>query len=141
MIQRLVSAATLPGMVFTAVLTVGILTGEPAAARLGSAAHPIIVRMKPGSDVARLMGVLRQGRDCCAYLIKAHAGQILHWSVAGAATRQVLTYPDGHVDGPGLPDAIALPTDGAYILSISPDLMAEGAFGRFVLRLSIPPKP
>ena len=74
------------------------------------------------------------------YLLKARAGQSLHWQVTGAAVRATVTYPDGHGDGP-FADTIPLPADGVYLFSISPDLMADGAFGRFKLTLIIPPLP
>lgn len=111
----------------------------PALGQPGPASHPITVRMQRGTDTIVLRGVLRQNQDCCAYRFKARAGQVLDWSISGAATRQVVTYPDGHVDGPGVPDPLPLPADGVYIFSVTPDLMADGAFGRFRLRLTIPP--
>jgi hypothetical protein len=116
-----------------------VLFAGQAEARPGSAADPIVVRMKRGADTIRLAGDLRQNRDCCAYLIKARAGQTLHWRLTGPAIRVTMRYPDGHIDGPGLPDAVPLPADGAYLFTVSPDLMADGAFGRFVLNLRIPP--
>lgn len=122
----------------TAALT---LAAAPVAAQPGSAADPIVVRMKRGADSVRLTGELRQNRDCCAYLIKARGGQTLNWRVTGPAVRVTLSYPDGQVDGPGLPNPIPLPTDGAYVFTVRPNLMADGAFGRYVLRLRIPPTP
>jgi hypothetical protein len=121
-------------------VAVALIAGA-ASARPGAANDPIVVRMKRGADTVRLTGDLRQNQDCCAYLIKAHAGQSLRWRVSGPAIRTTITYPDGHVDGPGLPDAIALPADGDYVFTVRPNLMADGAFGVFVLRLTIPPIP
>lgn len=117
-----------------------LTAGQAVAAALGSEANPIVVRMKRGSDSVRLTGVLRQNRDCCSYRLKARAGQTLNWRVIGPAIRVTMTYPDGHIDGPGLPPAIPLPADGAYVFRVSPNLMADGAYGRFVLRLKIPPR-
>jgi hypothetical protein len=117
-----------------------LTAGQAVAAASGSVNHPIVVRMKRGSDSVRLAGVLRENRDCCSYRLKARAGQTLNWMVSGPATRVTMTYPDGHIDGPGLPAAIPLPADGAYVFRVSPNLMADGAFGRFVLRLKIPPR-
>lgn len=116
----------------------GFAAGEAFAAAPGSQANPIAVRMRRGADSVRLAGVLRQNRDCCSYRFKARAGQTLNWTVMGPAIRVTMTYPDGHTDGPGLPAAIPLPADGAYVFRVSPNLMADGAFGRFVLRLRIP---
>ena len=115
-----------------------VLLAGPALAQAGSADHPIAVRMKRGTDTIRLTGTLRQNRDCCAYLIKARAGQSLIWQESGATVRVTMLYPDGHADGPGLPSTILLPMDGAYVFSVRPNLMADGGFGPFKLRLKIP---
>ena len=96
--------------------------------------------MRRGTDHVRLSGRLVQnGPECCYYQFKAHAGQTLSWSVTGPAIRAVLTDPNGNADGPGLASSVPLPADGNYVLAITPDLMADGAFGRFVLKLRIPP--
>ena len=115
------------------------LTATAAAAQPGSASQPIPLKMARGTDAIVVRGVLRQNLDCCAYVFKATAGQQLHWSQSGAAARLVMTYPDGHVDGPGFANPLPLPSTGAYTLTVSPDLMADGAFGRFTLKLRIPP--
>jgi hypothetical protein len=112
----------------------------PALAQPGSQHDPIVVRMKRGAATVVLTGVLRRNRDCCAYRFKASAGQLLKWKLAGPATRQTIAYPDGHTDGPGLPNPLPLPADGAYLFSVRPNLMADGAFGRFRLQLTIPPR-
>ena len=116
------------------------LAATAASAQPGSAAHPIVIKMKLGTDSVTLTGVLRQNVDCCTYVFKAAAGQRMIWSISGAATRQVVGYPDGHVDGPGIPSPLPLPASGAYSFSVSPDLMADGAFGRYVLKIRIPPR-
>jgi hypothetical protein len=112
-----------------------------AVARPGDADHPIVLKMQRGSDSIVVRGVLRQNVDCCAYTFKAHAGQQLHWRETGAAARVGLAYPDGDGINPGLPNPADLPQDGRYVLTLSPDLMAEGAFGPFTLRVRIPPAP
>jgi hypothetical protein len=110
-----------------------------AAARPGDEAHPIVLKMRRGTDSLTVRGVLRQNVDCCAYTFKAHAGQQLHWTESGATARMGIAYPDGDGINPGLPDPAALPETGRYVLTVSPDLMAEGAFGVFTLKLRIPP--
>ncbi|HEY3889811.1 MAG TPA: hypothetical protein VGL73_14625 [Caulobacteraceae bacterium] len=115
------------------------LAATGVAAQPGNAADPIVIRMKPGTDSVRLTGVLRQNVACCTYVFKARAGQEMIWSITGAVTRQVVGYPDGHVDGPGIPSPLPLPASGAYSFAVSPDLMADGAFGRYVLKIRIPP--
>src|SRR5665213_4633187 len=111
------------------------LAATAASAQPGSAAHPIVIKMKRGTDSVTLTGVLRQNVDCCTYVFKAAGGQRMIWSISGAATRQVVGYPDGHVDGPGIPSPLPLPASGAYSFAVSPDLMADGAFGRYVLKV------
>ena len=115
------------------------LSASSAAAQPGNAADPIYIKMKPGTDRVRIVGVLRPNVACCTYVFKARAGQEMIWSITGASTRQVIGYPDGHGDGPGLPSPLPLPASGAYSFAVSPDLMAEGAYGRFVLKIRIPP--
>ena len=112
-----------------------------AAARPGDAGHPIALKMRRGTESITVRGVLRQNVDCCAYTFKAHAGQALHWSESGATARIGLAYPNGDGINPGLPNPTPLPQDGAYVFTVSPDLMADGAFGRFTLKIRIPPVP
>jgi hypothetical protein len=115
------------------------LSATAATAQVGNPAMPIVLKMKPGSDRLTVHGATKQGGDCCTYVFKADSGQRLYWSETGAAVRLVITYPDGRVDGPGFADPLPLPQAGAYTLAVSPDLMADGAFGRFTLKLRIPP--
>jgi hypothetical protein len=127
--------------ILTAAAAVLVLAASGASAQPGSAAHPIVIKMKRGTDSVRLTGVMRQNVDCCTYVFKASAGQEMIWSITGAVTRQVVGYPDGHVDGPGIPSPLPLPSGGAYSFAVSPDLMADGAFGPYVLKIRIPPLP
>lgn len=122
------------------VLAATLMAAASAQARPGSADDPIVVHMKRGTDRIRLTGVLRQGRDCCAYAIGARAGQTLHWTLTGPATRQTITDPSGSTEGPGIAQAIPLAADGTYIFTVRPNLMADGAFGRYVLTITIPPR-
>jgi len=117
------------------------MAAAPAVAQVGSAAMPIALKMKHGTDEIVVHGVLREKAvdACCTYVFKAHEGQKLYWDETGAAVRMVITYPDGTADGPGLPNPLPLPATGAYTVAVSPDLMADGAFGRFVLTMRIPP--
>jgi len=108
-----------------------------ASCSRGATACPIRVQMPRGTDTITLEGRLVQNRDCCAYVLRARAGQTLHWKLEGATVRTLITDPHGQSDGPGLPEAIPLPFDGDYVFSVHPNLMAEGAFGRFRLTLAI----
>jgi hypothetical protein len=116
------------------------LAASPVLAQIGNPAMPIEIKMKRGTDRVTLRGVLVQNRACCTYVFKAGAGQKLYWSEDGAVVRMVLTNPDGEAIGPGLYNPQPLPQTGVYTLAISPDLMAEGAFGPYVIKLRIPPK-
>jgi len=124
-------------LVLAAILAVA---AGPALAQVGNAAMPIVLKMKRGTDRLTVHGTLKQGGDCCTYVFKAVGGQKLYWSESGAVVRMVITYPDGHADGPGLPNPLPLPATGAYTLAISPDTMADGAFGPFTLKIRIPPR-
>lgn len=119
---------------------VGLAFGFGSAfAQTGSAGDPIVVHMKRGTDKIKLRGELRQGVDCCTYKFVAAAGQTLVWKEAGAVTRMLLQYPDGHTDGPDLPARVSLPASGAYRLTVSPNTMADGAFGKFTVTIGITP--
>jgi hypothetical protein len=115
------------------------LAATGVAAQPGNAADPIVIKMKRGTDSVRLVGMLRQNVACCTYAFKASAGEQMYWSVTGAVTRQTIGYPDGRMDGPGLPNPLPLPASGLYSFSVSPNLMSDGAFGRYVLKIRIPP--
>ena len=124
-------------MIMAAALT---LAAAPAIAQVGNPAMPIEIKMKRGTDTATIRGVLVQNGDCCTYVFGARAGQRLNWSERGAVVRMVLTNPGGEAEGPGLYNPQPLPQTGEYTLAISPDLMAEGAFGPYAIKLRIPPR-
>ncbi len=124
----------------TALTAVGMLAlATAASARPGDNDHPIELKMQRGTDSIVVHGVLSQKFECCSYTFKAHAGQQLHWSETGAVARVGIAYPNGDGINPGLPNPADLPQDGAYVITLSPDQMAEGAYGRFTLRVRIPP--
>lgn len=125
---------------FALVTAAAMVLAQPAFAASGADDDPISVHFKRGSDSIQYRGALKQNVQCCAYSIKAHAGQTLYWRFTGPAFRAVIAYPDGQIDGPGIPTAIPLRQDGVYVLTFSPNLMADGAFGRFVLTIRIPPR-
>ena len=124
-----------------AALAMLAVTASGAVAQVGNPAMPIYLKMQRGSDRLTVRGVLKKDVACCTYVFKARAGQQLYWSERGAAVRMTIGYPDGHMDGPGLANPLPLPASGAYTLAVSPDLMADGAFGPFTLKLRIPPPP
>jgi hypothetical protein len=108
-----------------------------AACIAGAAACPFDVQMAPGSDSITLAGTLSPDFDCCAFALRVRAAQTLKWSVTGATVRTTIVYPNGDADGPGLPATIPLPAAGLYVFSVRPNLMAEGAFGPFVVTFTI----
>ncbi len=110
-----------------------------ALAEAGDDSHPIPLHMARGTDTVTVRGRLGPHSDCCNYTFKAHAGQTLYFTFNGPAARLGLTYPNGDGIDPGLPSPTPLPQDGEYTFSISPDLMAEGIYGRFTLKIRIPP--
>lgn len=123
-----------------ALIAVGMLAlASAASATPGDNDHPIELKMQRGTDRIVVHGVLSQKVECCSYTFKAHAGQRLYWSETGAVARVGIAYPNGDGVAPGLPNPADLPQDGRYVLTLSPDLMAEGAFGPFTLKLHIPP--
>lgn len=120
-----------------ALVVFSALGTSAAQAAQGSAGDPIAVHMRRGADHIQLHGVLKEGVDCCTYTFVARKGQHLKASVSGPATRLTITYPNGDGDGPGLPDRMELPETGTYLLDVHPNLMADGAYGRFTLTIAI----
>ena len=98
---------------------------------------PIPVHMARGTDTITLQGRLVQNGDCCAYALDARAGQTLTWTFEGPNERATITYPDGEVDGPGIPTSIPLTQTGTHVLSVRPNVMAGDAFGPFSLTITI----
>lgn len=120
-----------------AVFATAALTGPAVAGCKGSRACPIEVHIASGANTVVLAGRTRQNVDCCAYSFRARAGQRLYWRLEGAALRTVLKYPNGDVDGPGVPNGVRLPASGRYVFDVHPNLMADGAYGWFRLTLTI----
>ena len=120
-----------------AILTTAALAATASAGCWGSSHCPIRIHMARGTDTIVLTGRTRQNTECCDYVFQARAGQMLSYKVEGAALRTILTYPNGDVDGPGVPNPVQLPATGTYRFGVHPNLMAEGAFGRYRLTLTI----
>ena len=110
---------------FAAFLTAGLFVSEatavPASVRTakackpGSPACPIEVRMARGTDTITVRGVVTPQHDCCAYALRARAGQVMTWRIAGPAVRTGIVYPSGQGKGPGVPTSIRLPQSGVYL--------------------------
>jgi hypothetical protein len=93
--------------------------------------------MRRGTDTMVFRGRLTPQHSGYTYRFKARAGQVLTWRLLGPATRQVIGYPNGDADGPGIPDRIELKQTGVYTFTVSANLMAEGGFGPFTLTITI----
>jgi hypothetical protein len=131
-------ARTAFGYALVPLVCIGCAVPPAVAACLpGAQDCPIPVRMARGSDTVTLEGRFRQNVDCCAYSLDARAGQTLAWSFDGPAERATIAYPNGDVDGPGVPASIPLPATGTYVFRVSPNLMADGSFGPFRLTVTI----
>ena len=129
--------ASLPATVTALAVAATPLSAALAACTPGAATCPIVVQMARGADTITLRNTLVQNADCCAYSLSVRAGQVMTWSETGATIRTTIRYPNGDMDGPGLPQSIPLPQGGVYIFSVRPNLMADGAFGPFVLTVTI----
>ena len=114
------------------------LTGASVAAAQDNAPqHCTTLRMRRGTDSIVVQGRLTRANSAYCYRFRARAGQVLTWRLDGPATRQGISYPDGSVDAPGLPERIPLEQTGDYRFSISSNPMADGNTGHFRLRLTI----
>ncbi len=127
--MRVAAAATL--------LSAFGVSDASAACVAGALDCPIVIHMARGTDTITLQGRTVQNADCCAYSFRARKGQTFYWNESGATVRVVITDPHGQSDGPGLPNAIPLTLTGTYTFVVSPNLMAEGAFGPFRLTVTI----
>jgi hypothetical protein len=131
------SRPVLRATLIAAILTTAVFTATAFAGCWGSSRCPIRIQMARGTDTIVLTGRTHQNVECCDYVFRARAGQMLSYRVEGAALRTVLTYPNGDVDGPGVPNPVQLPSSGVYTFGVHPNLMADGAFGRYRLTLTI----
>jgi hypothetical protein len=84
---------------------------------------PTEITMLRGTNAITITGKTSPGSGCCAYAFRARAGQTLSWTLEGATSLTVMvTQPDGHVDGPELPQEILLPQHGIYVIRVRADL-------------------
>jgi hypothetical protein len=81
--------------------------------------------MARGTDTITVQGVLTPGRDCCVYALRARAGQVMTWRLAGASARTGILYPNRQAKGPGLPPSIPLPQNGVYMFGVAPSLTSD----------------
>ena len=101
----------------------------------GAPACPI--ELSVSADRVAADGNLSPEHSSASYAFVIQAPARLQWSVSGPAVRVVLAYPDGDVDGPGLPEVVSLKSAGRYVFSLSSNTMAEGIYGKFRLELRL----
>jgi len=97
--------------------------------------------MQPGAVSVTESGDLTQSRPTVAFRFEARAGQTVVVHVSGPATKGQLP-----LSGPISEDAggdfyqdtpFKLPASGVYTFTVYANMMADGAFGRFMLTLTI----
>ena len=94
-----------------------------------------------GERVARMQGHLSADQPGISYVFAGRAGETLRLKFSGPAARLVLTWPDGRLDGRGLPAELLLGAKGNYALRVSGDTMADNAYGEFQLELRLTRAP
>jgi hypothetical protein len=121
------------------------MLGAPArpasACTTGDEACPMVLKMQPGAVSVTESGDLTQNRPTVAFRFEARAGQTVVVHVSGPATKGQLP-----LSGPISEDAggefnqetpFKLPASGIYTFTVYANMMADGAFGRFILTLTI----
>jgi hypothetical protein len=107
----------------------------------GDEACPIVLKMQPGAVSVTESGDLTQNRPTIAFRFEARAGQTVVVHVSGPDTRDQLP-----LSGPISEEAggdffqdqpFKLPASGVYTFTVFANTMADGAFGRFMLTLTI----
>jgi hypothetical protein len=107
----------------------------------GDEACPIVLKMQPGAVSVTESGDLTQNRPTIAFRFEARAGQTVVVHVSGPATKGQLPLSgpisadqggDFYQDQP-----FKLPASGVYTFTVYANMMADGAFGRFELTLTI----
>ena len=121
----------------TALLLLVTASAATASCGWGTRQCPIRIKMARGADTIVLTGRTRQNVECCDYIFRARAGQRLFYKIEGATLRTTITYPNGEVDGPAIPNPTVLLASGDYRLAVHPNLMAEGAYGPYRLTITI----
>ncbi len=119
------------------VASAGILGALALSSGAQAAECERVVSLHVGGPAVIEHGRLTDTRSSCTYLFRAHRGEKLQWEVSGAATRQVITGPNGEGEGPGFANPYPITQTGQYELEISANLMAEGAYGKYTLRLRL----
>ena len=125
----------------TSLLMLGAPVRPASACTPGDEACPIVLKMQPGAVSVTESGDLTQNRPTVAFRFEARAGQTVVVHVSGPATKGQLP-----LSGPISEDAggdfyqdtpFKLPASGIYTLTVYANMMADGAFGRFMLTLTI----
>jgi hypothetical protein len=138
--KDLISAVNTHHLLFA--LVVATMTAHSPLAAKGQScigqgrSCPIDINLGEGSKVV-VRGRLTRHRMIYSYRLLSEPNRVLIWKFRGPAIRTLITYPDGHVDGPGLPREIPLSQKGSYVFSVSSNTMADRIYGRFTLQFTI----
>jgi hypothetical protein len=118
-------------------LAASALWTQTAAARCRPGANACPIEIVVTDKETKLTGRLTPRQRSVSYRFDAAAPLTLRWRFKGPTVRMVLAYPDGDVDGPGVPPEVALTKSGAHVFSVASNLMAEGIYGKYTLWLSL----
>jgi hypothetical protein len=110
---------------------------DPSSCNSEMVSRPLTTQTSLTEVSKTLRGDLTPTEPSYSYRFRALAGQTLAWRFEGPAVRIIITYPDGAVEGPGLPAVVPLPQTGDYTLAIHSNLMAENIYGPFQLTMTI----
>ena len=125
----------------TSLLMLAAMASPASACTSGDDACPIVLKMRPGAVSATASGELTQNRSTIAFRFEARAGQTVVVHVSGPVTKDQLPLTGPISDEQGgdfyLDKPFKLPASGVYTFDLYANMMAEGAFGRFQLTLTI----
>jgi hypothetical protein len=102
---------------------------------------PIEINLREDGNGVVVRGRLSHRRMVYSYRFFSKKDRIFTWKFRGPAVRELIAYPDGQVDGPGLPMEIPLKQQGNYVFSVASNTMAEKIFGPFALQLTLKKVP
>ena len=117
--------------------------GEAQAApcRPGDEACPVLLKMKPGAVSITATGSVSGERPTFYFQFAARAGQrmTIHTEGGGLKTGPGIPIagPNGFQDAVDADTPFRLPADGAYLITLHANTMADGPFGRFEMTLTI----
>jgi hypothetical protein len=107
----------------------------------GDEACPVVLRMKPGSDVIEAAGSVSGEHPNYYFKFDAREGQKATLRVVGGNIKTgpgiPITFPNGDSDALDVGQPFTLPATGTYIILLHANTMSSGPFGRFQITLRI----